>query len=72
VKTLIEVDCETVDKFVVSELKDYYKLCRYSTKIDCSDDYIDPDVELLRALERVLKEYMTQEEYEQWLFEKDN
>jgi hypothetical protein len=35
-------------------------------KIDCSDDVLDPDQDLLQALDRVLQEYMTAHEYEQW------
>jgi len=65
-KKSIELDVDVIENIVVEELKDYYNLCNVPNKIDCSDDFIDPDQDLLRALDRVLQEYMTAHEYEQW------
>jgi len=68
---MVEIEMDAVHRVVASELKDYYSICRLPNKIDCSDDIIDPDYDLLKAIERVLEEYMTQQDYEQWLSEKD-
>ena len=65
-KKSIELDVDVIENIVVEELKDYYNLCNVPNKIDCSDDVIDPDQDLLQALDRVLQEYMTAHEYEQW------
>jgi hypothetical protein len=65
-KKSIELDVDVIEDIVVEELKDYYNLCNVPNKIDCSDDVIDPDQDLLQALDRVLQEYMTAHEYEQW------
>jgi hypothetical protein len=66
IKKSIELDVDVIEDIVVEELKDYYNLCNVPNKIDCSDDVIDPDQDLLQALDRVLQEYMTAHEYEQW------
>lgn len=65
-KKSIELGVDVIENIVVEELKDYYNLCNVPNKIDCSDDVIDPDQDLLQALDRVLQEYMTAHEYEQW------
>jgi len=62
----IELDIDVIENIVVEELKSYYNLCNTPDKVDCSDDVIDPDQDLLQALDRVLQEYMTAHEYEQW------
>lgn len=61
----VEVDLDTTD-IVITELKDYYNLCKQYDKIDCSDDVIDPDIKLLKAIERVLRDYLTKQEYDAW------
>jgi hypothetical protein len=61
----IEVDLD-VDQIVIGALKDYYNLVNQYDKIDCSDDVIDPDTKVLRAIEVVLKDYLTKEEYDAW------
>lgn len=66
IKKSIELGVDVIEDIVVEELKDYYNLCNVPNKIDCSDDVIDPDQDLLQALDRVLQEYMTAHEYEQW------
>jgi len=66
IKKSIELGVDVIENIVVEELKDYYNLCNVPNKIDCSDDVIDPDQDLLQALDRVLQEYMTAHEYEQW------
>jgi len=66
IKKSIELGVDVIENIVVEELKDYYNLCNVPNKIDCSDDVIDPDQDLLQALDLVLQEYMTAHEYEQW------
>jgi hypothetical protein len=68
-KKSIELDIDVIENIVVEELKDYYNLCNVPNKIDCSDDVIDPDQDLLQALDRVLQEYMTAHEYAEWQIE---
>lgn len=65
-KKSIELDNDVIDNIVVEELKDYYNRCNVPNKIDCSDDVIDPDQDLLQALDRVLQEFMSAHEYKQW------
>jgi len=65
-KKSIELDIGVVENIVVEELKDYYNLCNVPNKVDCSDDVIDVDYGILNAIDRVLQEYMTAHEYEQW------
>jgi len=65
-KKSIELGVDVIENIVVEELKDYYNLCNVPNKIDCSDDVIDPDQDLLKSIDRVLQEYMTVYEYEQW------
>ena len=61
----VEVDLDT-DQIVISVLKDYYNVCKRYGKIDCSDDVIDPDTKVLRAIEVVLGDFLTKEEYDAW------
>ena len=54
------------DELVVKSLKKYYDICSIPDKIDLSDEIIEPDEELLQALDRVLADYMTPYEYDKW------
>lgn len=57
------------DTIVISELKHVYETNRLPNKIDNSNDYIDPDWDLLASVETVLKYYMTDDEYNNWVKE---
>ena len=57
---------ELSDALVVKSLKNYYDICSIPDKVDCSDDILEPDEELLQALDRVLADYMSQDEYDRW------
>ena len=61
---------EDEDFFVIRALKDYYKLCAKPDKIDNSDDVIEPDETILNAIDRVLQDYMTPDEYFRWTIER--
>lgn len=61
----VEVDID-VYEIVIQELKEYYNLCKRYDKIDCSDEVIEPDTKILRAIEVVLGDFLTKEEYDAW------
>lgn len=48
------------DSIVIKTLVDYYRLC------STPDDDIEYDEELLRAIERVLEDFMTKEQFDEW------
>ena len=58
-----------IDTVVISELKHVYETNRLPTKIDNSNDYIDPNWDFLASVETVLKYYMTDDEYNEWIKE---
>jgi hypothetical protein len=60
------------DTIVISELKRVYESNRMPDKIDNSDDYIDPDWDFLACVETVLKYYMTDNEYKEWVKEHES
>jgi hypothetical protein len=67
-RTLL-VDDEMLDRIIINELKEVYRLNRLPEKIDCSDDYIESDTELLHSVDRVLRYFMTRDEYDKWVAE---
>ena len=54
------------DGIVVVALMDYYELCNKPDK-DEGGDLIDPDKELLWAIDRVLQDFMTSTDYNSWV-----
>ncbi len=60
------------DTIVISELKHVYETNRMPNKIDNSNDYIDPDWDFLACVETVLKYYMTDSEYNDWIKENES
>lgn len=59
------------DEIVVKSLQEYYTLCSQPNKVDCSDDVIDPDEDLLWAIDRVLVDYMGPDCYNAWKKERN-
>jgi len=56
------------EEIVVVSLMRYYELCAKPDKIDNTvNEYIDPDEDLLWAIERVLEDYMTKVDFNDWL-----
>jgi len=55
----ITLQVEDVYQVIVDELKDVYQR-------NCSDTVIEPEYELLKAIQTVLAYYMTAEEFELW------
>ena len=63
----ITLNVEDCDEVVVDELKDSYRINNRFDKVDCSDDVLEPDYELLKAILTVLEYYMPHEDYEEWV-----
>jgi len=61
-----------IDTIVISDLKRVFADHKFPNKIDNSDDYIDPDWDFLAAVETVLKYYMTDNEYNEWIKEHES
>ena len=57
---------QQIEKIVIDDLKFAYKLNSKPNRIDCSDDILDPDQDLLDSIKHLLRYYMTSAEYEQW------
>jgi hypothetical protein len=56
------------DEIVVVSLMKYYDMCAKPNKIDNTvNEYIDPDEDLLWAIERILEDYMTSVEFNNWM-----
>lgn len=51
----VEIDIDPAE-LVISQLKEYYELCKYSNQED----------EIFRAIEVVLSHFLTHEEYIEW------
>jgi hypothetical protein len=66
VKAYEDTNSSASDNLVVKSLKKYYDICSKPDKVDCSDDIIEPDQELLQAIDRVLADYMPQDDYDRW------
>ena len=62
----ITLQVEDVDQVIVDELKDAYLRNDKFDRVDCSDTVLEPDYELLKAIQTVLEYYMTAEEIERW------
>jgi hypothetical protein len=62
----ITLQVEDVDQIIINELKDAYLSNDRFDKVDCSDTVLDPDYELLQAIQTVLEYYMTGEEIKLW------
>ena len=62
----ITLQVEDVDQVIVDELKDAYLRNDKFDRVDCSDTVLEPDYELLKAIQTVLEYYMTAEELELW------
>ena len=63
----ITLNVEDCDNIVIDALKDAYRMNNQFDKVDCSDDVLEPDYELLKAIQTVLAYYMVHEYYEEWV-----
>lgn len=55
-----------IDRIIIDELKNDYRINLGPNQIDCSDDTIAGNQSLLDAIKCVLRYYMTSVEYERW------
>ena len=63
----ITLQVEDVYQVIVDELKDAYLRNNKFDRVDCSDTVLEPDYELLKAIQTVLAYYMTHDDYEEWM-----
>ncbi len=63
----ITLRVEDCDQVVIDELMDTYHRINKFDKVDCSDDVLEPDYELLKAIQTMLAYYMIHEDYEEWM-----
>lgn len=54
------------DLVIIDDLKDQFHRNNKFDKVDCSDDVLEPDYNLLNAILTVLDYYMPREDYEEW------
>ena len=65
---LRELEDDYEEEVVVVSLMKYHALCSKPTKIDNTvDEWVDPDEDLLWAIERVLQDYMTSADFNAWM-----
>jgi ABC-type uncharacterized transport system auxiliary subunit len=62
----VTLQVEDVDQVVIDELKDAYQRNNKFDRVDCSDTVIEPDYELLKAIQTVLEYYMSADEIKVW------
>lgn len=62
----IDTGYSTLECLIIEDLKESYRLNRDPERMDCSEDIIEPDTELLAALDKVLEYYMNPTEYTLW------
>ena len=60
---------QLIERLVVEELKLAYRLNCKPSKIDNSDEYVEPDEEFLHSIVRVLEYYMPPLEFSKWVIE---
>jgi hypothetical protein len=63
----ITLRVEDCDQVVIDDLMDSYHRNNRFDKVDCSNDVLEPDYELLKAIQTVLAYYMLREDYEEWV-----
>lgn len=63
---LQQMEDDFEDEVLVQALVKYYDARSEPNKIDNSDDVIEPDEDLLWAIDRLLQEFMTHKEYGLW------
>jgi hypothetical protein len=63
----IAANCDDEDAIVIASLIDYHEMLRKPDRVDNSSDVLEPDAYLLSSIERVIKEYMLEKDYDIWL-----
>lgn len=65
-KHTVELDFKSVNELIRKSLMFEYEIIRHSNKIDCSEEVLDPDEELLKALETVIQYYSSIKQFKEW------
>ena len=65
-KINVSLDMDQVSELVRQSLIEDYELNKDPDFVDCSDWEIDPDKQLLKALEIVIEYYSTPEQFTEW------
>ena len=63
----ITLRVEDCDQVVIDDLIDSYHRINQFDKVDCSDDVLEPDYELLKAIQIVLEYYMPRDIWSEWM-----
>jgi hypothetical protein len=63
----ITLRVEDCDQVVIDSLKDSYHRDNRFDKVGWSNDILEPDYELLKAILTVLAYYMPHKDYEEWV-----
>lgn len=63
----ITLKVEDCDQIIIDGLKDSYHMNNRFDKVDCSDDVIEPDYGLLKAIQTVLEYYLTHDDWSEWM-----
>ena len=63
----ITLKVEDCDQIIIDGLKDSYHMNNRFDKVDCSDDVIEPDYGLLKAIQTVLEYYMLHDDWLEWM-----
>jgi len=63
----ITLRVEDCDQVVIDELKNAYRMNNRFDRIDCSNDVLEPDFELLKAIQTVLAYYMPHADWSEWV-----
>ena len=65
-KANITLDHDQITEIVRQSLIEDYELNKRTDHVDCSDWEIDPDQQLLKALEQVIDYYSTPDQFAEW------
>ena len=63
----ITLKVEDCDQVIIDELKDSYHMFNQLDKAVCSNDVIEPDYGLLKAIQTVLEYYMPHDDWVKWM-----
>jgi hypothetical protein len=65
---LRDLEDDFEEEIVAASLMKYYNMCNKPDKIDNTvNEYIDPDEDLLWAIERVLQDYLNKADFDAWV-----
>ena len=65
-KINVSLDFDQISELVRQSLIQDYEFNQHPDYVDCSDWEIDPDQQLLKALEQVIDYYSTPDQFAEW------